>query len=520
MWLFEEIVKEAISDIEPEKSYDYNKKPDAVLGGVPEDELENNEFKFEGERYYLDLGPGYGMHPIVGLAELRKNFDVLREASGYTNSKGEKEATAELVNYAARNGFFDVWIASDTVGNAISVDKHYSNKGIALEYIFGKERDNKSGSDIIGAELKAYAGSSPTVTLFGLAPYEILHYPDPQNDTNPIPKSNSQMQNVITSIKKKIDAAEQQTRTITTKDYTDYSFNCRSYAKVKMNTDKKSGKAKSESLNIYIQFYRYDAETKQEVPIDAIECIYSIDATQQILYQKVGKIKAKGEDENDDENAKKNLYQTISDKIQTIYSFSTVELAITGVPKGVIPGTDKAVHTVYAYNKLHIMTVDDVDSLMFNFIECINSGDIVISFKITKTLSFSTNFMIKNTVESYDRLYKTRKENEKPYFQNDNEKNLGSVDAAETLIIKNSDGSYSNIYDKWYESEPQVKARTKKAKASKARRKWNAEKKKKEEEQQKLAMQHGTADFEQDATVNTDNGVQPGEAEKLNNMVK
>ena len=200
MWLFEEIVKEAIDDIEPEKSYDYNKRPDAVLGGVPENELENNEFKFEGERYYLDLGPGYGMHPIVGLTELRKNFDVLREASGYTNSKGEKEATAELVNYAARNGFFDVWIASDTVSDAISVDKHYSNKGIALEYIFGKERDNKSGSDIIGAELKAYAGSSPTVTLFGLAPYEILHYPDPQNDTNPIPKSNSQMQNVITSI--------------------------------------------------------------------------------------------------------------------------------------------------------------------------------------------------------------------------------------------------------------------------------------------------------------------------------
>ena len=459
MWFFKEIVNEAIEDIGIKNPYNYDVAPKAITTDTPDK-------RFVGERFYLDLGPGYGLNPIVNITELKDAFDEIRKG---------KEATAEMVNQACRNGFFDVWIASNSVGTAIATigkdgkKKIYSNKGVALEYIFGKDRDNESESDIIGAELKAYAGLSPTVTLFGLAPYEILHYPT--KDSEGIPKENSEMQNILKGIRKKINAADEKTRNINSKEFTDYSVNQKSYAKVIINEDNSGTGQEARSLNIFTQFYSFDNENNVTVPIDAIECIYSIDETQEILYQKTGKIGAN--DEKDDKKnsgkVKKNLYKTIADKIQTIYSFSTIELLINGVPAGAIPGVKDRVLHVYAYNKLHISTIKNLDELMLNFIDCINSGDIVISFKITKTLSFSTNFMIKNSVESYDKLYKSRSIENKPLFQYDRDQTLGTVDAS-TLVIKNPDGSYENIYDDWFSGQAQVKDRLKKAETAKKKR--------------------------------------------------
>ena len=231
MTLFEEIIAEAIGGVTPPKSYNYDKAPEAIMGQEPNKRV-------EGERFYLDLGPGYGLNPIVNITELRKEFDGIRAG---------KEPTAEMVNQACRNGFFDVWIASNSVGPAIATTnkegkkKYYSNKGVALEYIFGKERDNESESDIIGAELKAYAGVSPTVTLFGLAPYEILHYP--VGSKKAIPRANEEMQGVLKDIRNKIHAADTKTRTINADDFADYSVNSRSYAKVIINEDEATGEA-------------------------------------------------------------------------------------------------------------------------------------------------------------------------------------------------------------------------------------------------------------------------------------
>ena len=159
MGLFEDIVREAIKEALP-----------SVL-----DSAEPND-RFTGERYCLDLGAGREAWPIVNVQELRAEFDKIRNGD---------EPTADMVRKAAAEGFFNVWITSNSVAQAIGEmekksggeGKYYVNKGIALEYILGKARDNKPGSDIIGAELKAYAQNSKYVTLFSLAPYEILHYP-------------------------------------------------------------------------------------------------------------------------------------------------------------------------------------------------------------------------------------------------------------------------------------------------------------------------------------------------------
>ena len=418
MWLFKEIINEAIEEALP-----------SVLNSAEPDD------RFTGERYCLDLGSGRDAWPIVNVQELRAEFDKIRNGD---------EPTADMVRKAASEGFFNVWITKNSVAQAIGEmdkksggdGKFYVNKGIALEYIFGKERDNDSKSDIIGAELKAYAQSSKYVTLFSLTPYEILHYPG--FGAKPERRSSESMLDVLESIRRQTNP-EEQTRFISSDEYTDFMANCRSYARVILN-EGENGRGRADFFSIYTQFFKYDKDGNQ-VPINAIECIYSIKASQKILYSR----------RND--AGKKNLYHTIADKIKTIFSFSTTELKIDSGGKILVPGNKTTNTVVYAYNKLHISEVENVEDLMLNFLEGINSGDIVVSFRITKTLTFGANFMIQNTVGAYDRLYKDRNATDIMY-QNEGEQSGGEI-GPEALVPKMKYGAFDNDFSDWTDSQEQ-----------------------------------------------------------------
>ena len=448
MWLFREIVNEAIDEALP-----------SVLNSVESDS------RFAGERYLLDLGSGREAWPIVNVQELRAEFDKIRNGD---------EATADMVRKATAEGFFNVWITSNSVAQAIGemakkdgkTGKFYVNKGIALEYIFGKSRDNDSKSDIIGAELKAYAQSSKYVTLFSLAPYEILHYPG--RGLRPERRDSNSMLDVLESIRKQI-TPEEQTRLINSEEYTDFMANCRSYARVILN-EGEDGRTRADFFSIFTQFYKYDKDGKQ-IPISAIECIYSIKAAQKILYTRKK------------DTDKKNLYQTIADKIKTIFSFSTTELKIDSGGKVLVPGNRGTNTVVYSYNKLHISEINNIEDLMINFLECINSGDIVVSFKITETLAFGANFMIQNNVGAYDRLYRDRNATDIMY-QDEGNTNGGTV-GEESLVPTMKYGAYDNDFSDLTNSPEQKDFQA----AKRLEKQRTREKKKAEAESQALAKQ-------------------------------
>lgn len=90
---------------------------------------------------------------------------------------------------------------------------------------------------------------------------------------------------------------------------------------------------------------------------------------------------------------------------------------------------------------------------MLNFLEAINSGDIVVSFRITKTLTFGANFMIQNTVGAYDRLYKDRNATDIMY-QNEGEQNGGEV-GPEALVPTVKYGAFDNDFSDWTDSKEQ-----------------------------------------------------------------
>ena len=118
---------------------------------------------------------------------------------------------------------------------------------------------------------------------------------------------------------------------------------------------------------------------------------------------------------------------------------------------GITPGDTAKTNSVYSYSSLHIASLTNVDDLLLNFIECINSEDIIVSFKITKTLALSARFSIKNTVGAYDKLYKDRKTGEVLY-QNENNIDAGAV-GPESLVQRNDDGTYINDYSEWTDAQ-------------------------------------------------------------------
>lgn len=463
MWLFKEIVNEALGESMP---------------GV----LNAGSDRFGGERYSLDLGSTHEAWPIVNVQELRAEFDRIR---------GGEEATADMVREAVSKGFFNAWITNYSVAQAIGEmdkksggdPKYHVNKGIALEYIFGKERDNSSRSDIIGAELKAYAQSAKYVTLFGLAPYEVWHYQAP--DAKPVKCGNADMQEVLGNIRKQV-APQEQTKFLSPDQYTDFVANCRSFARVIIK-EGEDGVVNTDSFSIFTQFYRYD-ENGQQVPIDAIESIYSTDASQEAL-----RSRKTGAD-------RKNLYQTVADKIQTIFSFSTVELAIDSGGRILVPGNETSNNVVYTYNKLHIAQTDKLDELMVNFVEGVNNGDIVVSFKITDNLTFLANFMIENSVGAYDKLYRSR--GGEILTQNDGEVEKGMV-GSEALVPGGKLGEYDNDFSDWTDTEEQQKYQANKKAA------WEREAaRKKAEKEAKKASDDASA---KEVNVDMNDGNKPSE---------
>ena len=91
---------------------------------------------------------------------------------------------------------------------------------------------------------------------------------------------------------------------------------------------------------------------------------------------------------------------------------------------------------------------------MVNFVEGVNNGDIVVSFKITDNLTFLANFMIENSVGAYDKLYRSR--GGEILTQNDGEVEKGMV-GSEALVPGGKLGEYDNDFSDWTDTEEQQK---------------------------------------------------------------
>lgn len=358
-------------------------------------DLPCNFVKTENGRWALDLG-GDNCYEIYTLPEMKKLF-----TRQYRTHNGEVyEPTAGMVARASENGFFKKWIVYNMYFKDEDGDPKVRNLGDAIEYIFGKKKDNKPGADISGAELKAYNGvKTDYVELFALSPYEMKHY-ESDIDTTGEFLDGKNFGSATDKIKSKIESAvkaKAQTKMIYTTKTTDYMANSRSYASVRIIPGENGSDSTAKDFVINTQFYIPGEKRGEEVPIDRIESVYSIEATQEVLYTGT-----KGED-------KQNFHNTIKNKIQTMFHFSTVKIE-TEIEKGfkVVDNAKSSNKVFFAYNSLTIHKVRNIQDLLCNFIDAINMGYMQIHFGIGDNLTLSAHFKIKNSEEAWSYLYRDR----------------------------------------------------------------------------------------------------------------
>ena len=355
-------------------------------------DLPSNFVKTENGRWALDLG-GDNCYEIYTLPEMKKLFTKqYREHNGK-----DYEATAGMVARASMDGFFKKWIVFNMYFTDEDGDPKVRNMGDAIEYIFGKKKDNNPGADIKGAELKAYNSlKTEYVELFALSPYEMMHYESDIDTTGEAIVGADSFTSVTNKIKAKIESAvKAQTKMIYTTKTTDFMANSRSYASVRIIPGENGGEATAKDFVIRTQFYIPGEKPGEETPIDRIESIYSISEAQEILYARRG-------------DEKQNFHNTIKNKIQTIFHFSTVKIT-TEIEKGFNAVEGEGGRKVFfAYNSLTIHKVRNIQDLLCNFIDAINQGLMQIYFGIGDNLTLNAHFKIKNSEDAWSYLYRDR----------------------------------------------------------------------------------------------------------------
>lgn len=356
-------------------------------------DLPSNFVKTENGRWALDLG-GDNCYEIYSLPEMKKMFTKqYREHNGETY-----EATAGMVARASMDGFFKKWIIYHMYFTDEDGDPKVRNMGDAIEYILGKKKDNSPEADIKGAELKAYNGlKTEYVELFALSPYEMMHYESDIDTTGEVIKGTENFNTVTNAIKAKIESAvKAQTKMIYTTKTTDFMANSRSYASVRIIPGENGNESTAKDFVIKTQFYIPGEKPGEETPIDRIESVYSISETQEVLYARRG-------------DEKQNFHNTIKNKIQTMFHFSTVKIE-TEIEKGFNAVEGEGGRKVFfAYNSLTIHKIRNIQDLLCNFIDAINHGYMQIYFGIGDNLTLNAHFKIKNNEEAWSYLYRDRK---------------------------------------------------------------------------------------------------------------
>ena len=381
MWLFEEIVKEAID----EGRYSTEKKTGGLF-----DAGENptrSYIVFEGNKQ-----PIYSVGEMA--EEFRENYlsDEVGEISGATRASLMK---------AYNRGFFKRWIPTSTINQAMDISGR-PNKGNALEYILGKKQDSGSKADLADTELKAYDEGVYYHALFDLSPYNYKHY-DPDTRREELLIGDAQVNRVLASIKSKINKTKKQDKILGTDKFTDYqSMPNRSFARAIIDIDR-TGNSRFKRFTIETDFYGTNAEGKP-IPLDKLSSTYSVDdAEEQILYRG-----SKGE-------SKQTISQTIGNKLLTILSFPTISLHMDNKNVQdlmVIPGDNTVYNEFYMYTNPSVHSITDLGGsgkeLVLNFIEGKNNGDIVVSFGFDENLNIKTQFKIKNDPAAYENIYRRR----------------------------------------------------------------------------------------------------------------
>ena len=403
MSLFKDIVSEAIVESQPWSTV-------KRVGGqfYMKTDMERASIVFNNEK-----------QPIYSLKEMSAEFRERYLAGG-------QEATLASVENAYKDGFFKRWIPTNTINKAMRT-RGRANKGEALEFLVGKKRDSGQFSDLPDAELKAYDESAGYHELFMLTPYN-FEYWEPDFGYSFQIESDKELNDLLVSFKEKIKA-KAQTKWINTKDYTEYeTVTNEAFAKAIIEVDD-YGKSAFNEFEIGVEFFGGVDEDGEPISLGFIVSRYRTDDTEdERLYR--GK---RG-------NLRQTLPQAVGNKIFTILSFPTRSLTIRN--KGVtnykvLPNDRKIYNEFYQYTEpsVHKMRMNDTKGLVLNFIEAINSGDIIVSFGFDENLRMKAKFLIKNRQESYDKLFNTGEEMRIVYGGDD--KAVGESSRIEPMVLDN-----------------------------------------------------------------------------------